>query len=167
MPCSRPAIGTGDEVAVLAGALVVARHGDEAVLLAVLAGAVPGRADQAMAGRVMSKQPVYGFPHVADPNDFIPDGECCSPEEIETHRIACNTYGKPNHKPNVGCADLIDPGTGQWVGHVTRTSWGIGVNLIQSCDDCGEPVDDVIACHDCGRDFCLMCWPKHAESDEP
>ncbi len=114
----------------------------------------------------MSQQPVYGFPCVSDPNVFIPDSECCSPAEIETHRLACQTYGKPEHVPNRGCTTEHDA-DGKLVKHVLRTSWGIGTNLIQSCDDCGEPANDTIECHDCGRDFCAVCWPKHAESDEP
>ena len=51
----------------------------------------------------MSKQPIYGFPCVDDPHDFIPDGECCSQNEILTHRAAKANYGKPSYEPNKGC----------------------------------------------------------------
>lgn len=116
----------------------------------------------------MSKQPVYGYPCVADPNDFCPDAECCSPAEMEAHRLACKTYGTPDYQPNKGCVTERDE-SGQMVRHVLRTSWGIGVNLIASCDKCGEPSDDLITCHDCGGwiEFCPVCWPEHAKECEP
>ncbi len=86
----------------------------------------------------MSKRPIYGFPCVEDPMDFSPDAECCSPAEIEAHRLACANYGKPTYEPNKGCYSEHDA-DGRLVKHVTRTSWGIGVNLIDHCDECGEP----------------------------
>lgn len=111
----------------------------------------------------MSKQPMYGFPCVEDPNDFIPDHECCSPAEIETHRIACANYGKPAYTPNKGCYTERDE-SGQLVTHVTRTSWGIGTNLIDACDGCREPTFDerLMTCHECGGpEFCSVCWREH------
>lgn len=111
----------------------------------------------------MSKQPCHGFPCVDDPHDFIPDPDCCSPEERETHRRACQTYGHPDHEPNKGCYTEYDK-TGTMVKHVTRTSWGIGTNLIAHCDGCGEPTfeDPLITCHECGGpEYCSSCWPKH------
>ena|SRR3990167_4665929 len=109
----------------------------------------------------MGKEPLYGFPCVSDPNDFSPDYECCSPEEITTWKRACETYGKPEHKPNKGCFSEYDD-KGQLVLHVTRTSWGIGVNLIDSCDGCREPdFDGLITCHECGRELCPVCWTEH------
>lgn len=116
----------------------------------------------------MSYQSVYGFPCVSDPNDFSPDAECCSPAELEAHRLACQTFGKPDHVPNRGCTTEHDEG-GQFVRHVLRTSWGIGVNSIQACDGCGEPGDALTTCHDCGGhlDFCEVCWPEHAKHTCP
>ena len=115
----------------------------------------------------MSKRPTYGFPCVEDPNDFDPDLECCSPAEIETHRLACQTFGKPTYAPNKGCFSEYDA-QGQLVRHVTRSSWGIGTNLIMTCDGCNEPVfdDPVIRCHECGRDLCEECWPKHDAKED-
>ena len=116
----------------------------------------------------MSKQPVYGFPCVTDPNDFEPDMECCSPAEVEAHRLACANYGKPAYQPNKGCyAEYSDDG--QLVKHVARTSGGIGVNLIATCDGCREPDfgDGLIACHECGGpEFCPVCWPEHERQHE-
>jgi len=109
----------------------------------------------------MSKQPVYGFPCVSDPNDFIPDGECSSPAEREAHRIACANFGKPTYEPNKGCYTEVDA-----VRHVTRTSWGIGTNLVLSCDGCRDPHFDgdpaFMTCHECGGpEFCVNCWSEH------
>ena len=114
----------------------------------------------------MSKQPVYGFPCVSDPNDFIPDGECCSPTEIEAHKAAVASFGTPDYQPNKGCTTEHDA-DGRLVKHVLRTSWGIGTNLIASCDGCREPDfgDGLLTCHDCGgyMEFCPRCWPEHAK----
>jgi hypothetical protein len=41
------------------------------------------------------KQPIYGFPCVSNPHDFEPDRECCSPAEVEAHRLAKEHWGKP------------------------------------------------------------------------
>jgi hypothetical protein len=116
----------------------------------------------------MSKQASYGFPCVTDPNDFIPDKESSSPQEIEAHRLACANYGKPNYEPNKGCFSEYDD-KGQLVLHVTRTSWGIGTNLLDSCDGCNTPTfgDPLIACHECGGpEFCEHCWPEHEKKHE-
>ena len=117
-------------------------------------------------GAGVSCQPVYGFPCVSDPHDFIPDGECCSPAEIEVHRLACANYGKPSYQPNKGCfTERSDDGT--LLKHVLRTSWGIGTNLVRCCDECKEPVDTFVECHGCHRDYCEHCWPAHDRGDEP
>ncbi len=109
----------------------------------------------------MSKQPIYGFPCVSDPRDFAPDYECCSPEEIATWRLACETYGKPEHEPNKGCFSEYDS-EGSLVLHVTRTSWGIGTNLVESCDGCNQPPFGAMTrCHECQQDFCEACWLEH------
>lgn len=116
----------------------------------------------------MSKQGTYGFPCVTDPNDFSPDAECSSPAEIEAHRLACQSYGKPSYVPNKGCTTEHDE-SGQMVRHVLRTSWGIGVNFIAMCDGCNTPTfsDPLIACHECGGpEFCADCWPEHEKRHE-
>lgn len=116
----------------------------------------------------MSKQAVYGFPCVSDPNDFIPDGESCSPAEIEAHRLARANYGKPSYEPNKGCYTEHDA-SGQMVKHVLRTSWGIGTNLIDTCDGCNTPAfgDQLTMCHECGGpEFCEDCWPKHEKKHD-
>lgn len=116
----------------------------------------------------MSKQGTYGFPCVSNPHDFEPDHECSSPAEIEAHRLAKANWGKPAHEPNKGCYTEYGA-DGRMVKHVTRTSWGIGVNFLDHCDGCGEPTfdDPLIACHECGgQEFCPACWPKHEQEHE-
>ena len=118
----------------------------------------------------VSKQPTYGYPCVSDPNDFIPDNESCSPEELAAHRLACQTFGKPEHEPNKGCFQEHDE-SGRLVKSVLRTSWGIGTNLIATCDGCSEPQFDddapLITCHECGGpEFCAVCWPLHEREHE-
>lgn len=121
----------------------------------------------------MSQQPVYGFPCVINPHDFDPDRDCCSPAEIEAWQRAKANWGKPTFKPNEGSFTERDK-SGQMVRHVLRTSWGLGVNLINACDGCGVSVGDVLAgderlmtCHECGgMDFCTVCWPKHEKEHD-
>lgn len=118
----------------------------------------------------MSKQPVYGYPHVDDPRDFMPDAECCSPQEMAAHKLACQTFGTPEHQPNKGCYTEHDA-EGRLVKHVARTSWGIGVNLIDHCDGCNTPWFDgdlpLMFCHECnGPEFCERCWPEHEKTHE-
>ena len=108
----------------------------------------------------MSQECVYGYPCVVDPNDFSPDAECCSPAEIAAHKAACAAYGTAAYQPNKGCCTGVDV-NGSWK-HVARTSWGIGVNVLMRCDECGAIDTQVVHCWDCGGDFCCAsCWPKH------
>lgn len=118
----------------------------------------------------MSQQPVYGFPCVSDPNDFDPDPELCSQAEIAAHQLAVKTFGTPDYEPNKGCYTETDT-DGRLVKHVLRTSWGIGTNLIASCDGCREPFFDAdakpITCFDCHeQEFCETCWPEHEKRHE-
>ena len=113
----------------------------------------------------MSQDGVYGYPCVTNPNDFTPDGECCSPEEIAAHKLACEMWGKPGYVPNKGCYTERSE-DGQFVKHVTRTSWGIGFNLVLSCDSCRKPAfEPLMTCYECGQEFCVECWPSHNEPD--
>jgi hypothetical protein len=101
------------------------------------------------------KEAVYGFPCVEDPNDFIPDAECCSEAELAAHRLACETYGTPAYTPNRGCEVETDA-DGRLVKHVLKTSWGIGTNLVEM-----EPDSECAHCphdehrHGVGGGACL------------
>jgi hypothetical protein len=70
----------------------------------------------------------YGFPCVSNPNDFSPDPESSTEEEIEQHRKDCEAYNNGTYTHN------SDNHSG-WVSnsvHVLRTPWGIGVSMIES-----------------------------------
>lgn len=113
----------------------------------------------------MSENCVYGYPCVEDPHNFTPDAECCSPAELDAHRLACAMYGKSDYRPNKGCYSEYDA-AGGLVTHVARSSWGIGVNVVQVCDGCSEPCGSFVTCHDCQRDYCAeRCWPEHDKQE--
>ena len=38
------------------------------------------------------EESMYGFGPTANPHDFSPDHECCTPDEIEAHRAACEAW---------------------------------------------------------------------------
>lgn len=63
----------------------------------------------------------YGFHRPANPNDFFPDHEACSPQEIENHKAACEAWNRGEYKPNP------DDESG-WRGnmHILKAPWGIG-----------------------------------------
>jgi hypothetical protein len=115
---------------------------------------------------MVSQQGSYGYPHVTNPHDFSPDAECCSPEELAAHKRACETWGTPAYEPNKGCYTVLGA-DGKMAVHVTRTSWGIGVNTVTQCDACGEIANQTIHCWECGGDFCsASCWPRHDAEPE-
>ena len=114
----------------------------------------------------MSQHTVYGFPCVIDPNDFIPDAESCSPAELDTHRLALQTYGTPAYHPNKGCTTEVD-GSGRLMLNILRTSWGIGTNLVTLCDECHASSGDLMTCHECGGpEFCAHCWLEHEKKHD-
>lgn len=74
---------------------------------------------------------IYGIFPGGDPRKFIPDEECCSPQEIEAHAIACEEWDKGNELPFApGCRTLGD-GT-VWTGK------GFGIGTYEY-DDEEEP----------------------------
>ena len=110
----------------------------------------------------MSQQVLYGFPCVQNPHNFVPDPEASTEVERAAHAEACRTWGTKAFVPNVGCATLVD--SPEAYVHIARTSWGLGTNIHVECDGgCDGWLDDepLIACHDCGRDYCRPCWAKH------
>jgi hypothetical protein len=84
------------------------------------------------------KEPVYGLPCVENPHDFEPDQECCTPAEIAFWEDAkkrwdageCDVRG-------ARCGSVYDE-NGQLKMHVTRTSWGIGINYVDMAEMFGE-----------------------------
>jgi hypothetical protein len=78
----------------------------------------------------MAKEGVYGFPCVEDPHDFTPDEESCTPEEIAFWEDAKRRWsaGERDVRGN-RCATMRNE-NGEVAMNVTRTSWGIGVNMV-------------------------------------
>ncbi len=62
----------------------------------------------------------YGYYRPANPNDFHPDHESCSEDEIAAHKAACEAYDAGTYNDNYG---------GGWAGpglHILKAPWGIG-----------------------------------------
>ena len=73
---------------------------------------------------------VYGFPCVENPHDFTPDRESCTNDEIAFWEEAKRRWDAGERDVRgARCCDLIDV-DGAIIGHATRTSWGIGVNMV-------------------------------------
>jgi hypothetical protein len=67
---------------------------------------------------------------VENPHDFSPDSECCTPKEIAFWQEAKKRW-------DAGERDVRGARCG-WISdtvHVTRTSWGIGVNMVDMGDE--------------------------------
>lgn len=69
--------------------------------------------------RARSCEPHYGYPVVENPHDFDPDPECCTPQEIAIHKVACEAWdrGERDVRPAM-CGSLASNG------------WGIGAQTI-------------------------------------
>lgn len=67
----------------------------------------------------------YGFYRPANPNDFSPDHESCSPKEIAAHRAACEAYDKGEYTPEKGDG-WVTPDV-----HLLKAPWGIGTYAYQ------------------------------------
>lgn len=102
-------------------------------------------------GELVCKEPLvhhgYGFFHGGDPRDFHPDVECCSEEEIENHRKACelwNTAESNGQTPNPEeCpSGWVYDDDGNATCHVLLSPYGIGSYTIQM-KSVFEPMDDV------------------------
>ena len=75
---------------------------------------------------------VYGFPCVEDPNDFSPDGESCTPAEIVFWEDAKKRWDAGERDVRGARCETVRNETGETTAHFTRTSWGIGVNNIET-----------------------------------
>lgn len=62
----------------------------------------------------------YGFYRPANPHNFQPDHESCSPEEIAAHEAACNAYTRGEYTPEKGDG-WVTPDL-----HLLKAPWGIG-----------------------------------------
>lgn len=73
--------------------------------------------------REESSSILYGFFHGGDPNDFYPDHESCTPEEIEAHAQAVASYVEGEDLP--GDRHVL-PGI-----IVTTARFGIGTYVVR------------------------------------
>lgn len=74
----------------------------------------------------------YGYFTGGDPRLFHPDRECCTPEEIEAHRRACEQADAKELNGDE-CKLPCPSGWEQWgdqVVHVTRSPFGIGTGTV-------------------------------------
>ncbi len=74
---------------------------------------------------------VYGFPCVENPHDFTPDPESCTPEEIAFWKDAKKRWDAGERDVRGARCETIRDEQGNMKAHITRTSWGIGVNSIE------------------------------------
>lgn len=73
----------------------------------------------------------YGFFHGGDPRTFFPDEECCTEQELKSHKRACDLWYDAEKRgetptPENSPSGWIDLGNGDMC-HVLRSRYGIGV----------------------------------------
>jgi len=73
----------------------------------------------------------YGFPCVENPHDFSPDEECCTPEEIAFWEDAKKRWDAGERDVRGARCQTVRGDSGEVLMHMTRTSWGIGVNMVE------------------------------------
>ena len=78
------------------------------------------------------KEAVYGFPCVENPNDFSPDEKSCTPEEIAFWEDAKKRWDAGERDVRgKRCSFVEGDEAGRRAMHITATSWGIGVNMVE------------------------------------
>lgn len=68
----------------------------------------------------------YGFMRPDDPRDFNPDVECCTPQEIENHRLACEAFERGEPLPEQAFTPDAATVVNGAIVHTTGGPWGIG-----------------------------------------
>jgi hypothetical protein len=76
------------------------------------------------------KEAVYGFPCVENPHDFEPDRDCCTEKEIAFWEEAKTRWDAGEKDVRGRRCQALQGDRGEYLGHVTQTSWGIGVNMV-------------------------------------
>ena len=103
---------------------------------------------------------VYGFPCVEDPHDFRPDEECCTPQEIAFWEDAKRRRDAGERDVRGKRCETTTNENGEYTGHVTRTSWGIGTNSFDFEEDDLNPDGHVCYYHRLSCDEekrCFVC----------
>ena len=81
------------------------------------------------------KEAIYGLPCVENPHDFSPDEESCTPEEIAFWEDAKKRWDAGERDVRGARCEELKDAAGNYAGHITRTSWGIGVNMVEMDDE--------------------------------
>jgi len=77
------------------------------------------------------QESTYGYFCGGDPRDFHPDHECCTPEEIQRHKEACEDAERLESSRDLPCPS-------GWIrtpdgcAHILRAPFGIGVSTIET-----------------------------------
>lgn len=80
------------------------------------------------------KEGLYGFPCVENPHDFTPDEECSTPEEIAFWEDAKKRWDAGERDVRGKRCESVHDADGNLTMHITQTSWGIGVNMVDMED---------------------------------
>ena len=69
----------------------------------------------------------YGYMRTDNPNDFCPDHDSCTDDEIAAHKAACDAYDKGEYDPSeTAHSETQVDANGEVVRHILRAPWGIG-----------------------------------------
>lgn len=76
----------------------------------------------------------YGHFHGGDPRNFEPDVDACLPQEIESHRRACQLWDEAEARGETPTLEACPSGfifgpDGAVIAHVLRAPYGIGVTM--------------------------------------
>lgn len=86
------------------------------------------------------KEPIYGFPCVENPHDFTPHEESCTPQEIAFWQDAKTRWDAGQTDVRGARFSSTFDSEGKLAMHVTATSWGIGINMVEMGEE--EETDD-------------------------
>ena len=87
------------------------------------------------------KEAIYGFPCVENPHDFSPDPESCTPQEIAFWEDAKKRWDVGERDVRGSRCETVTDEKGEMATHITRTSWGIGVNMVEMDDEIDDDDD--------------------------
>lgn len=80
-------------------------------------------------------KPAYGLPCVENPHEFFPDRECCTKEEIDFWEDSKKRWDAGERDVRgKRCVSIFDK-DGNLAMHLTQSSWGIGVNMVDFGDE--------------------------------
>lgn len=77
------------------------------------------------------KEPIYGFPCVENPHDFTPDEEACTEKEIAFWEEAKERWDAGERDVRGASSESTYDEHGNIQCHMLRSSWGIGINMVE------------------------------------